>query len=243
MSGRKFHVFALALAGGVALAASADLADAAPVTFSAPGEIANDSNGQEIDNSGVYQFAWNAGGGPTVTVNGVQFLNSPTASTPSGITISHTSPNGQAGFNTALSYGPEMGSLMDSAIFSDGGGTFDLTLNGLTPGVSYRTQFISGQPSSSGGRLMQVTSGASSSAFYQVAGSLDEGGGSSKYLFANFTADSPSQLFTFVGDSASGSRAFLNGVSIAQVQSVPEPTALSVLGLAAAGLRRRRRSA
>ncbi len=245
MFGRgKLSVCALAAGCAVAMLSGVE-AQGAVVTFSPSpaGVIATNSNGQEINNTGTYRFAWNAGGGPTVTVNGVQFLNSPTASTPSGITITHNSPNAQTGFNSVHPYGPDMGTLIDSAIFSQGGGTFDLTLNGLTVGVPYRAQFISGQPSSSGQRLMQITSGSSSSGFYQVAGSLDEGGGNSRFMYANFTADSPTQAFTFVGDPATGSRAFLNGVSVFTPAAVPEPASLGILsGGALLALRRRRRA-
>ena len=211
---------------------------AATVTFSPSpaGVIADDSSGGEIANSEIYQFAWDAGASSPVTVNGVTFLGSKTAPTASGITITENSPlTLPSGRAISAAYTGGMFTLMDSAIASDGGSGFDLTLNGLTPGVPYRVQFLSGDTIASGGRTMQISSGGSSTEFFATAG-LDDGTGRSRFVFANFTAAASTQLFRLAGDP--DSRAFLNGIA---VFAIPEPAGLSLLascGLLA--LRRRR---
>jgi hypothetical protein len=211
----------------------------AVVAFSAVGTIPNTSNGEEVDNSTTYRFAWQAArpvDAETVTVNGVTFHASPTTVTPSGITITHNALDGFPG-RAPGTYGADMFTLMDDAISTQNdfpNNVFTLTLNGLSLGGAYRVQFLMLDSAAAlGNRDMRIESGANSTGTFS---SFPVG----RFVFANFIADATTQAFNFVPDDGlvNSDRALLSGIAIFEV---PEPSiGLSIIGIVGLLARRRR---
>ena len=255
-STRQIRSMVLALA---AMAAISTVSQAAPVTWSTPGNITGDT---DVVTTGTLERAYNfhnADATLAPTVNGVVFASF-AVTTPAGgdvistyssqtvgdTTLSTTAGSGIGAYNgldsaatpfSALSGGYQ--DLLKSAVF-DAYTTpaiepLTLTLASLTSGTPYVFQAWVNDSRNIGAvwtRTVTVTSGNVSGALDFNVGNAD--GGLGQYVVGTFTADSTSQVFTFQGDSSTQIQAF-------QLRSVPEPTALAVLSLSGLALMRRRR--
>jgi len=142
----------------------------------------------------------------------------------------------------------------ERAQFSKGGDTTH-TINGLIPGDLYNVWIassVSNATDAEAGHGEWSTSNATTSASLQAISNFDLNTttweyGNNYVLFENVEANA-NGMITFLGDATDvdeielGSPAYRLGLSGFQIQAVPEPATMALLGLGGLGLIRRRRN-
>jgi hypothetical protein len=184
-----------------------------------------------ISSAKTYTHAVNFNG-PNVTINGVTFTGGGVTGTNYALTT--TNAGGSSSFTTNTSN--VTGSSHDLFPQFFYGGTETLTLTGLTPGTTYTTTLYNSGFGSPGGRWATVSDSLGNSIVFDENNS-DAGNGN--LLQDTYTADATGTVaFTFLPTSPGDTYhmyAFSNEVA------APEPGSMALLGIAAAGLLRRRR--
>jgi hypothetical protein len=216
------------------------------------GPTTNISGDSDVSTNGTLVGAFNFGG-PETAVNGVTFkafvIGSPqvvSVTVDSLYTLSivperdHTLTN----FVTSSANAPfaALSSSYQDLLGTAAGGSFaerdtTLTMAGLTIGKSYEFQAW-GNDSGSSGRfsydIFLDSLWLEPNTARDVNDSIVEGG-LGQYVIGTFVADANSQLLNFGRTEVEGG---LNGFQLREVagQAIPEPSTLSLLGLALAGL-------
>lgn len=183
-----------------------------------------------ISSSKTYTHAINFNGA-NVTINGVTFTGGSTTGANYALTTTAGTSNGFNGHTNNVA-GNANGLFTD--FFYNG--TETLTLTGLTPGTTYTTTFYNNGFGNPGGRFATISDSVGNSIVFDENWT---GEGNGNLLQDTYTADATGSVaFTFLPTSPGDTYhmyAFSNEVA------APEPGSIALLGVAAAGLLRRRR--
>lgn len=188
-------------------------------------------------NTGTPVVGWNAGGGSDVTINGVLFQQNPDDNT--GVDLVSTSNSTVTGANSDDFTG-NFQTLMSNIAFNGNAGTpnfrsFTVTLEGLTIGQRYSTQFLSYQSGST--RNFTIYYGDDTSGSSTPVSVSSSGPGQSR--IATFDAEATTQAFLFYSTGTS----VVPIVNAVAVTAIPEPSTVALLfsvGVGALLLSRRR---
>jgi alpha-L-fucosidase len=171
-------------------------AEAAAITWGAPRTI---SGTADVSTNGASAFAydWNSS---VQTVNGVNFTAPGT-----GVTLSGFDGGTYAGFvggtgapatNLAAAYA----GILQGAPYSAGATACTVALNNLTVGLQYQVQlWVNDSRGYGSSRNETVTSGGNTVTLAYNAGSV---GSLGEYAIGTFTADSPTQVITLIGNAS-----------------------------------------
>ncbi|MFN9664090.1 MAG: PEP-CTERM sorting domain-containing protein [Akkermansiaceae bacterium] len=183
--------------------------------------------------------------GSTTTIN-----NGPGGTGGTDVTFTGIAPNdsGSAGLVTVASTGfnfqstgnnsnvvstvgsPQTWGTVLDRVIGDFDNSASFSLTGLASGTQYTVQFFSSAPDANILSNSKIASGGVDSPFF---GAHVNGG--TKYIVANFTADSGSQAFAITGSEPSYSALVIG-------TTVPEPSAALLGAIGLLGLLRRRRN-
>jgi hypothetical protein len=227
----------VALAAGLMLLSGRSFA--AVITWGSATNIAGDS---DVVTTGSLIGAFNLGttGVADTTVNGVDFIGmaatGPSVSMGNFSLASYTFSSNSVGYNAApfSNFSAGYQGLLSSSAGSSGG-TFTLTITGLSVGDSYVFEFWS---NASQGAAQAITALAGNNVTLNP-NTTSTLGGVGQFATGTFTADSATQSIDFDDPVPN----HLNGFQLRDTTVTPEPSSLSLLALGALSVIRRRRFA
>ncbi len=243
---RSFNSFGrLNLLAGAMLGLIITSSHAAVVNWSAPANISADA---DVSTDGTLVGAFSVGdtGVASLTVNGVLFQ---------GLEVPFSSMSGTSGNFSLVSEGPsvfisyntEFGpvtptappfsglsagyqTLLGAGAFSDYQTTFNLTISGLIPLQTYQFQWWA-NTSGPAGAAYTVHSAIAGNSVSLNDNSTGVDGGLGQFAIGNFVADGTSQTIRFASASPTNTNSSVQ-LNAFQLRQVPEPSSLSLLGLA-----------
>jgi poly(3-hydroxybutyrate) depolymerase len=198
------------------------------------GALAVDANGFTTDSAGR---VWNCNSTykENVTVGPAIAFAKTTAGVNTSITVSVKTP-----FYGRVTTGVTAGGLYDSLVAVDGWSSSktvvgSLLFKGLTPGVQYRLAVFGSNTNSA--HIGRYTVTDQNGDQYLDLNNVNNA--STQAIFQSVIADGQGQFTLTVAPTGTGNYADVNAI---ELSAVPEPTSLALLGVAALGLVRRRRS-
>jgi hypothetical protein len=223
-------------------------ASAAAITWSAPVNIAGDSDVQT--GTVVEAYTFGPGGITGTTINGVAFSPFVANGSFPGLSLGGSPGGASVGVFGSLSgayaaLDPAYRSMLRSAAYETDG-PLPVTLSLLTPGQAYEIVFwVNDSRGTVGPSRTETLSGDGSSTAMLAFNTTGEGG-LGQYVIGTFTADAATESFTILGfDSRQGSVYTASQINGIELLATPEPASMTMIGLGALGLglaRRRKRA-
>jgi len=222
-------------------------AEGSVITWQAPATISGDS---DVSTAGSLVAAFNMFG-PSVNVNGVTFApfsvtGGSTSASNGNFTFNESpgilTPNSNLGSASApfANLSANYQSLLSTAISTSDNNTLTLTMNNLTPGLTYQFQFWTNASTFSPNVGFDTTA-SSPLPVTLDSNTSNANGGVGQYVIGTFFCADPAQIITFNGTNSTQAPT----VNAFQLRVVPEPSSICLLlagtiSLGALGRRRRR---